>query len=206
MADSVKYINNARKPKGMMGKKLLNRMNGGRHAELADFGLDALPEGGVRRMADLGCGGGRNVAALLARYADAYCVGIDYSPLAVRLAAQYNAQQASRCRLMQSDVAALPLEAGAYDLITAFETVYFWGDLGVAFANVYAALSEGGTFMIVNETDGMDEEGRRVERLIEGMTVYTADELCAFLRKAGFASVEVRHHHTQPWIAVYARK
>lgn len=48
-------------------------------------------------------------------------------------------------------VAALPFKDNAYDMATAFETVYFWPDIEKSFAEVRRILKPGATFLIVNE-------------------------------------------------------
>lgn len=51
------------------------------------------------------------------------------------------------------DVGALPYGDGAFDLVTAFETVYFWPDLEKAFQEILRTLKPGGRFLLVCETD-----------------------------------------------------
>ena len=60
-----RFFSQTRKPEGFLGKVMLGTMNSG-HAKLADWGLSHLPELEVVRAADLGCGAGRNEAALKA--------------------------------------------------------------------------------------------------------------------------------------------
>lgn len=100
----------------------------------------------------------------------------------------------------------LDLEKGKYDLATAFETVYFWPGLADCFKNVFDILKDGGYFLIVNESDGKDETGKKYEKIIEGMKVYTDDEIVSALKEAGFTEVSAVHHDKKPWIAVLAKK
>ena len=61
------FFNNTRKPDGWMGKLMVNGMNQG-HAAVSDWGLSYFPDIPVAAhsmVADFGCGGGRNTAALL---------------------------------------------------------------------------------------------------------------------------------------------
>ena len=63
------FFNNTRKPDGWMGKLMVNGMNQG-HAAVSDWGLSYFPDIPVAAhsmVADFGCGGGRNTAALLKR-------------------------------------------------------------------------------------------------------------------------------------------
>ena len=201
-----KFFNQTRKPQGFLGKIMLSGMNGGGHAVLANFGMEKLPEEGIKQIAELGCGGGRNVDALLKRYDGSFVTAVDYSEESVKKATKYNKKNRFSCEIKQGDVTALDLPKEKYDLATAFETVYFWQGIENCFRNVYDVLKKGGYFLIVNESDGKDETGKKFENIIEGMKVYTAEELTAALKKAGFSEVTTTHHDKKPWIAVLARK
>ena len=207
MALFRKFFNQTRKPEGFLGKLMLSGMNSG-HAKLADWGLAHLPELSASAAVDLGCGGGRNAGELLKKYPTAHVTAIDYSALCVEKAAQYNRAMiaAGRCTVLQGNVADLALPAESFDLATAFETVYFWPGLQKCFAQAAKVLKPGGYFLICNESDGTDSTGTKFETIIDGMKSYTAQEIEAALKAAGFSRVETDHHPAKPWIAVLARK
>ena len=202
-----RFVSQTRKPEGFLGKLMVDSMNGG-HAVLADWGMECLAGLDPAVIAELGCGGGRNAGALLKRFPQAHVTAIDYSAVSVGKATEYNqaAIQAGRCTVQQGDVSALMLPEEHFDLATAFETVYFWPGLERCFAEVARILAPGGRFLIVNESDGTDATGKKFEQIIEGMRCYTAEELEAALRGAGFARVRVDHHPDKPWLAVLAEK
>lgn len=202
-----KYFNQTRKPEGFLGKLMISGMNGG-HAKLADWGMAYLKGIDPLRIAELGCGGGRNASELLKRYPKARVTAVDYSALSVEKAAAFNAESIAegRCEVLQGDVSALSLERGAYDLATAFETVYFWPGLAKCFAEVACVLKPGGTFLISNESDGTDATSLKFEQIIDGMKCYTAEQLEAALKAAGFTEVTVYHHPSKSWLAVLAKK
>ena len=77
-----KFVNQTRKPEGFLGKMMVSGMNGG-HAKLADWGMDHLDGIDASSIVELGCGGGRNTAALLKRYPQGKVSALDYSPLSV---------------------------------------------------------------------------------------------------------------------------
>jgi len=202
-----KFVNQTRKPEGFLGKMMVNGMNGG-HAKLADWGMTHLNGIAPVKIAELGCGGGRNTAELLKRYAKATVTALDYSEVSVEKAKALNKDMiaAGRCTVIQGNVAELSFEDGVFDLATAFETVYFWPGLERCFAQVYRILKPGGAFMICNESDGTDETSLKFEELIEGMKCYTAEEISASLTAAGFSDVRSDHYNGKPWITVIARK
>ena len=207
MALLRKFFNQTRKPEGFLGRLMLGGMNSG-HAKLADWGLAHLPELSVLAAVDLGCGGGRNAGELLRKYPAAHVTAVDYSSLCVEKAKAYNRAMiaAGRCTVRQGDVSDLALPAESFDLATAFETVYFWPGLEKCFAEAAKVLKPGGYFLICNESDGTDPTGTKFETIIDGMKSYTAQEIEAALKAAGFSRVKTDHHSTKPWIAVLARK
>ena len=46
--------------------------------------------------------------------------------------------------MQQASVAELPFEAEQFEVVTAFETVYFWPELAQNFREVYRVLKPGG--------------------------------------------------------------
>ena len=201
------YVSQTRKPEGVLGKLLLGGMNAG-HAKLADWGFTHLPDLSVEHAVDLGCGGGRNAGELLKKYPRVHVTAIDYSALSVDKAKAYNKAMiaAGRCSVQQGDVSALDLQENAFDLATAFETVYFWPGLPQCFRQVAKVLKDGGWFLICNESDGKDATGLKFETIIDGMHCYTGEAIEAALRDAGFSAVTVDHHPSKPWITVLAQK
>ena len=202
-----KFFSQTRKPEGFLGKMMLGTMNSG-HAKLADWGFAHLPEATPERAVDLGCGGGRNAGELLRMYPKAHVTAVDYSELSVEKAKEYNKTMiaSGRCEVLQGDVSDLRLPAGRFDLATAFETVYFWPGLERCFAGVAKVLKPGGYFLICNESDGTDPTSLKFEKIIDGMKNYTAEDIEAALKAAGFSFVASDHHPSKPWIAVLARK
>ncbi len=201
------YVSQTRKPEGKLGKMMIKGMNSG-HAKMADWGLSHLKKTQPAMIAELGCGGGRNAGELLKKYPNAKLTAIDYSPLSVKQTAEYNRDMIDngRCEVLQGDVSALTLDKESYELATAFETIYFWGDLVKCFSQVAGILREGGIFMIVNESDGTDSASLKFEKIIEGMKCYTAEEIETALKAAGFSAVKADHHPSKPWLTVIAKK
>ena len=202
-----KFVSQTRKPDGFLGKMMLSSMNSG-HAKMADWGFSHLPDISPENAVDLGCGAGRNVGELLKRYPKAHVTGVDYSDLSVEKSKDYNKAmiETGRCEVVQGDVSDLKLPADAFNLATAFETIYFWPGLEKCFAQVAKVLKSGGYFMICNESDGTDATGLKFEKIIDGMKNHTVEEIEAALRAVGFSEVRSDHHPSKPWITVLARK
>ena len=201
------FISQTRKPEGFLEKMMVNGMNGG-HAKMADWGMSHLSKIAPKEIVEIGCGGGRNAGALLEKYPDAKVTAIDYSDVSVAKATSYNQKMIDegRCVVKQGDVSQLDLAEEAYDLATAFETIYFWPGLEKCFAEVAKVLKPGGVFMIVNESDGTDEVSLKFEKKIDGMKCYTGDAIETALKAAGFKKTKTFHHDSKPWITVLAKK
>ena len=182
-------------------------MNGG-HAKVADWGMSHLEDTAASAIAELGCGGGRNAAELLKRYPNAKLTALDYSEISVEKTRKNNEKfiSAGRCAVVQGNVRELPFEAEIFDLVTAFETIYFWPGLETCFAEVCRVLKPGGVFLICNESDGMDKTSLKYERIIDGMKCYTAEQITAALTTAGFSEVKTDRHPDKSWLTVMAGK
>ena len=119
--------------------------------------------------------------------------GIDLSEESVSFAQKYNAKHLDkRCFIQQGNVCSLPYKEGAFDAVTAFETVYFWSPVNKALSEVARVLRKGGCFLISLEASD-PEQGKMWTERIDGMVVYTADELKQLLFEAGFSSVKTIH-------------
>ena len=200
-------FNQTRKPEGMLGNMMLHSMNSG-HAKLADWGFSHLPEQSVDRAIDLGCGAGRNAAVLLQKYPNAHVSALDYSPLSVEKTRKYNKDMVAkgRCSVLQGNVSDLRLPGESFGLVTAFETIYFWPGLERCFSQVNRILKPGGYFLICNESDGTDSTSKSFEKIIDGMSCYTAKQIEKALTQAGFSKVNTVHHPGKPWITLLAKK
>lgn len=201
------FVSQTRKPEGTLGKMMVNGMNGG-HAKMADWGIAHLIIDSPSEVLEIGCGGGRNAGEILKKYPSGYVTAIDYSEVSVAKARDYNKEaiEAKKMEVNQGNVSALNLPEEKFDLATAFETIYFWPGLERCFSEVARVLKTGGSFMIVNESDGTDSASLKFEKIIDGMKCYTIDDIKSALKTAGFSDIKSFHHETKPWITVIATK
>ena len=203
-----KLFNNTRKPEGFLGSLMVNTMNKG-HAKVSDWGISNLPATlDPKNIADLGCGGGRNAEVLLEKYPNAELTALDYSDVSVEKSRKRNHKTISegRCSVMQGDVSDLPMMDDYFDLVTAFETVYFWPGPEKSFKEVYRVLKDDGLFMIVNESDGYNEKDLKWVDIVDGMRMYNDKELESMLKSVGFRDVQIHRMEKNSWLSLIARK
>ena len=201
----MSFFENTRKPVGLGGKIMVAMMNFG-HSAMAAWGLHFLQPAPDAMVLDCGCGGGANIKTLLKRCPKGMVQGIDYSAVSVEKTRKVNARAIAtgRCTVQQASVAELPFEAEQFDVVTAFETVYFWPELAQNFREVYRVLKPGGTFFICNESNGDSDKDEKWTEIICGMTIYKDAEIKAYLEQAGFHDVQI--HKKKNWLCVTARK
>ncbi len=201
----MSFFENTRKPVGFGGKVMVSMMNLG-HRALADWGFRFLQAEENATVLDCGCGGGANIKRLLKLCPKGTVWGIDYSPVSVEKSKRVNksAVARGRCDVLCASVAELPFESEQFDLVTAFETVYFWSDLPLCFCEVGRVLKSGGTILICNESNGDTDKDEKWTEIIGGMTIYKDTELKAYLEQAGFHDVQI--HKKKSWLCVTARK
>ena len=133
--------------------------------------------------------------------------GIDYSEISVEKTRKINKAgiESKRCEILQGDVMKLPFRDEIFDVITAFETIYFWPDICEAFKQVYKILKVGGTFIICNESNGENPRDEKWTNRIQGMKIYNSEQIKKFLEDAGFTDVKV-DKTKKGWICVVVKK
>ena len=200
----MSFFENTRKPVGLGGKLMVAMMNLG-HSPVARWGLRFLKTASDARVLDCGCGGGANIKRLLRKCPQGRVDGIDYSSVSVEKSKKVNqaAIAEGRCAVRQASVAELPFAAEQFDVVTAFETVYFWPDLPQCFMEVHRVLRPGGTFFICNESSGDTDKDEKWTKIIGGMTIYNDTRLKMYLEQAGFRDVLI-HKSKLGWLCVTA--
>lgn len=202
-----RYYSRSRDPRGFWGFHIVRLMNGKRHAALPDWVFSELQIKEDAHVLDIGCGGGANVARLLARCPEGHVTGLDISSICLEEAKDLNypAIVDKNCIIVGGNVSQLPLAKDRFDLVTAFETIYFWVSLEIGAEEVLRVLKPGGTFVIANELDGLASEYRELESSV-GMLVYTIEEITDALTKVGFTNIKARHDEERHFICVTATK
>ena len=198
-----KLFDNLKKPEGFWGRVILHQMNK-RHSLLSEWGMSHVEWQQEWNILDIGCGGGANLTQLLRRCSQGKVYGIDISLESVLFAQKKNKKYlSSRCFIEQGTVDKLPYPDNMFDVVTAFETVYFWDDLPHTFNEVIRVLKPNGYFLICCELN--DPSVKTWTNLIEGMTIRSCDELKSRLLQSGFTSITSYKHEKGP-LCIVARK
>ena len=186
------------RPASVMGLLVLRSMNIA-HARLHRWGLEAAEIRPRDKVLDVGCGGGKAIARILTR-TRREVAGVDHSPEAVETTRRLNrsAIASGRLRVLEGSVDHLPFRDGFFDVVTAFETTYFWPDLQAGLIEIRRVLSPGGRLVITNEVADREAAGHWAERL--GMNVPDGRSLAALAHEAGFLTADISLHPRHGWL------
>ena len=181
------FLSNFRHPRGFWGRLLLKGMNSG-HAAVTAWALTHLDGLSYSLILDIGCGGGAAMVRLHAMYPESKVCGLDISEESIAFAAKtVEKELGSVYTLTVGSAESLPYENDLFQLVTAFETIYFWSDIDGAFREVLRVLQPGGTFLIACEESRPDHTFWSDR--IDGLVIYTGEELTRHLQAAGFSTV-----------------
>lgn len=179
-------------------------------------------------VADIGCGQGHAVNLLARAFPNSTFVGYDLSDEAlVAGRAEAAAWGLTNARFVACDVATSVTDAGAYDLVTAFDTIHDQAHPATVLSNVREALAPDGTFLMVDINASSNlEDNREIPwastlYLIstvhcmsvslgqggDGLgTVWGRQTAERMLRDAGFGSVTVHDVEADPFNAYYVAR
>lgn len=189
----MSFFQNTCKPTGFGGKIMVAMMNIG-HASVSNWGFNHFEVAKNDNCLDIGCGGGANVKKLLKKSLYGKVIGIDYSEVSVEKSKKVNrvAIENNRCEILQGNVRKLPFEDENFEVVTAFETIYFWPEIVESFKEVRRVMKNNGSFIICNEANGEDPElTEKWTKIIKGMIVYNSNEIQKFLEDAGFRDIKI---------------
>lgn len=184
------FFDNMRKPKGKLGNLQLKSMNK-EHTPVSLWGLKHLDIHSNDVILDVGCGGGININRMAEKAKKVY--GVDYSIESVKLSREVNRVNIDKGKveILEGDVQNLPFEDNRFDIVTAFETVYFWPNIVESFKEVKRVLKPGGIFLIGMESNGSDNIIMKLSEKFIDMAVYNDKEIKEFLKSAEYCDITV---------------
>ena len=207
--EDKELIKNARKPVGELGHQILERMNRS-HETMAVWGVSHFDVAEDDWILDIGCGGGRNIERFAAEIKSGKVVGIDYSDVSVEKSIKLNREaiDEGKAEVIQGSVSEMPFDDGTFDIVTGFETIYFWPDFINDLKEVNRVLKKDGLVFFCNEAVYREGEMEKYDDLVEllDMKIYSEDVLKESLEKTGFKDFKAYVNDENDWICITARK
>lgn len=208
--EDKELIKNARKPVGDLGHQILDRMNKS-HEAMAQWGVSHFEISQDSKILDIGCGGGRNIQRFASQISqNGRVVGIDYSEVSVEKSTVLNQESIDKgiVNVLQGSVSDMPFYDETFDIVTGFETIYFWPDFINDLKEVNRVLKKGGLVFFCNEAIYREGEMEKYDDLVEllDMKIYSEEVLKESLEKTGFGEFKAYLDDENDWICVLARK
>ena len=207
--ENKELIVNARKPVGELGHQILDRMNKS-HENMAQWGVSHFDIKEDDLILDIGCGGGRNLERFATQITTGKVVGLDYSEVSVEKSIKLNKKSVDegKVEVIQGSVSEMPFEDNTFNIITGFETIYFWPDFINDLKEVNRVLKKDGLLFFCNEAVYREGEMDKYDDLVEllDMKIYSEDVLKESLQKTGFKDFEAYTDDENDWICIIAKK
>ena len=192
-------------PKGQLGRLVATRMNR-HHEKLTLWGLTKVTIGSDSVILDVGCGGGKTLGKLARMAPQGKVFGIDYSADMVDFSNEVNKTliTQNRVEIIEESVEKMSFKDNFFDLVTAFETYYFWTDFPAAMKEIKRVLKPGGKLLLVNEL----LYGLTSPKIIEDTHVrlFPLEEIQNVLMSVGFIDVQAFIKAKTAWNTILAQK
>jgi ubiquinone/menaquinone biosynthesis C-methylase UbiE len=183
-----------------------------RHSKVTDWGLSHASIGKPDIILDVGCGGGRTVSKLAANATGGKVYGIDHSSESVAMAIRTNKPwiDMARVEIREASVSRLPFSDGAFDIVTAVETHFWWPDLPAGLREVLRVLKPGGRLILIAEVYKGAESftSKAAEKCSEktGLALLSIEEHRRHLSDAGYSGLQIFTDPDKGWICCIACK
>ncbi len=182
----MSFTDNFGNPKGLLGRMMLVSMDK-EHLPMAQWAFTKFSIPVKADILDIGCGGGYNIKRMLSKCREGKIVGYDVSEESVKKAKKVNKGE-SRVKILKGSVEKMPFKKDVFDLVTAFETVFFWPDIKENIKEVYRVVKPDSQFVIINNYGDPNIDW---EKKVPCMKRYTAEEIKGFMENSGFKNVVI---------------
>ena len=193
-----RLIEQAKNPNGFVGSIMLSIMNTA-HTGMNKWAFEKINISEDAIILDIGCGGGKTIQILSKKNDYGKIYGIDYSEQEVLDSIRANSKdvEAGKVNILQADVIDIPFPENHFDIITAFQTHYFWPDLENGVKEIFRILKQDGCFLITAETYKINYHMKSHK---------TKEELERLFKGTGFHSVKFYENTTKGWLCVKGLK
>jgi ubiquinone/menaquinone biosynthesis C-methylase UbiE len=189
------------KPTGTIGRVIGRLMNRFHTSIYVDYFKEKIVSDNCRIL-DIGCGGGKFLKHLAKKGDEFKLWGLDHSKEMIDLSSQLNKEviKSGRLKLLTGSVAKIDIIDNSLDLVTAFETVQFWPNLGDAFSEIYRVLDREGEFLIINRFP------KKGTKWWKKATLKSEADYMTKLEATGFKNIFIDLEFKRNWIVVKAFK
>ena len=110
--------------------------------------------------------------------------------------------------MLKESVSDMPFYDETFDIVTGFETIYFWPDFINDLKEVNRVLKKDGLVFFCNEAVYREGEMEKYDDLVEllDMKIYSEDVLKESLESTGFKDFKAYIDDENDWICILARK
>jgi SAM-dependent methyltransferase len=137
-------------------------------------------------------------------------LGIPVSPDAAIVAEKKNRVLIDKGRVVifVQDVSSMIFRDGAFGLITAFESHYFWPDFRNDLKEVYRVTKQNGQLLIVGTVYKNKKYERRNQRIVDaiGMTYLSIEDFREVLEGVGYSEFDALEEKNKGWFAIKCKK
>ncbi|MFD3450404.1 class I SAM-dependent methyltransferase [Microbacteriaceae bacterium 4G12] len=189
-----RLIEQAKNPNGGIGSLMLRIMNTA-HTGMNKWALEKVEIKEAAVLLDVGCGGGKAIQLLSKKNMYGKLYGIDYSEQAVKNSIKTNKEDVEKGKvsIRQASVTDIPFAEDFFDVVTAFQTHYFWPDVEMGVKEVFRVLKPEGNFLLVAE----------VYKINYHMKSYkTKEEKRQLFKRTGFHSIEFHENVSKGWLCL----
>lgn len=196
-------------PQGESGEAILERMNIS-HYDFTGWALEQIKIPASGNIIDLGCGGGLTLKRLSAESANSKLFGLDFSDVSVAKSSETNKDDiaSGKMNILKASIDNMPFEDNHFDLVTSFETIYFWADHIKTLKEIKRVMKKGSVFLLASEAydhEGLSQTTRDVLKR-KGIFNPSYTEYQNFYDKAGFSKYQILTKEGTDWICVLAIK
>jgi ubiquinone/menaquinone biosynthesis C-methylase UbiE len=192
-------------PMGSRGKLAAEVMNI-QHEALTLWGLSHVTVGSDFAILDVGCGGGKTISRLARLAPQGKVYGIDYSIDMVRFSKIINEDLISQncVEIIAGSVEKMSFRDDLFNLVTAFETYYFWNNFPNSLKEINRVMKHGGKLLLVNELMYGVTSSKLIK--VTHVKLLPLKEILNILLSVGFVNVQVFTETESAWNAFLAQK
>jgi SAM-dependent methyltransferase len=193
----------AREPTGVIGRYLMTKIFNAGNADLNTFVKETLNIKKADHILEIGFGPGKLINEMAKITNEGLVQGIDFSQVMLKNASKENSQfiAEGKVKLHEGDCRYLPFDDASFDKLCSINTLYFWTDPEIYFAEMFRVVTLGGMIAI----GFRDKEQMSKLNLDQNVfNNYTQDDVVSLLSDAGFSEARIIEKEGKPFLSYCA--